>query len=148
VGALWWDRGRGAEQIDELAACREELSKGRFHAGTVKIMQDGVTENHTAALLDPYLTDCGCSSGNSGISFVDPGELREYVTGLDPLGFQVHFHALGDRAVREALDAVESARTANGHRDARHHLAHLQVVQPSDVPRFRTLGASANLQML
>ncbi|GHC97615.1 amidohydrolase [Streptomyces violarus] len=148
VGALWWDRERGAEQIAELAARRDELSRGRFRAGTVKIMQDGIAENHTAAMLDPYLTGCGCSSDNSGISFVEPGELRKYVTELDALGFQVHFHALGDRAVREALDAVESARGANGHRDTRHHLAHLQVVHPRDLPRFRALGASANLQML
>ena len=148
VGALWWDRERGAEQIPELVARREELHRDRFRAGTVKVMQDGVAENHTAAMLTPYLTGCGCSSDNSGISFVEPGELRKYVTELDACGFQVHFHALGDRAVREALDAVESARTANGWRDTRHHLAHLQVVHPHDVPRFRALGASANLQML
>ncbi|MEU1181087.1 amidohydrolase [Streptomyces sp. NPDC005820] len=148
VGALWWDRERGAEQIPELVARREELSGGRFRAGTVKIMQDGIAENHTAAMLDPYLTGCGCGSGTSGISFVDPGDLKKYVTELDALGFQVHFHALGDRAVREALDAVEAARTANGHRDTRHHLAHLQVVHPDDVRRFRPLGATANLQML
>ncbi|WP_030326943.1 amidohydrolase [Streptomyces sp. NRRL B-3229] len=148
VGALWWDRERGAEQIPELIARREELHRGRFRAGTVKVMQDGIAENHTAAMLTPYLTGCGCSSDNSGISFVDPGELKKYVTELDASGFQVHFHALGDRAVREALDAVESARTANGWRDTRHHLAHLQVVHPQDVPRFRALGASANLQML
>ncbi|WP_328752272.1 amidohydrolase [Streptomyces sp. NBC_00285] len=148
VGALWWDRARGAEQIPELIAKREELSGGLFRASTVKVMQDGIAENHTAAMLDPYLTGCGCASDNSGISFVEPGELRKYVTELDAAGFQVHFHALGDRAVREALDAVESARTANGWRDTRHHLAHLQVVHPHDVPRFRALGASANLQML
>ncbi|MER6562353.1 amidohydrolase family protein [Streptomyces sp. NPDC001027] len=148
VGALWWDRERGAEQIPELMAQREESSVGRFRAGTVKIMQDGIAENHTAAMLDPYLTGCGCASGTSGISFVEPGELKKYVTELDALGFQVHFHALGDRAVREALDAVEAARDANGHRDTRHHLAHLQVVHPDDVRRFRRLGATANLQML
>ncbi|MER6244838.1 amidohydrolase [Streptomyces griseorubiginosus] len=148
VGALWWDRERGAEQIPELLARREELHRDRFRAGTVKVMQDGIAENHTAAMLTPYLTGCGCSSDNSGISFVEPGELKKYVTELDASGFQVHFHALGDRAVREALDAVESARTANGWRDTRHHLAHLQVVHPHDVPRFRALGASANLQML
>ncbi|MEU9328924.1 amidohydrolase [Streptomyces canus] len=148
VGALWWDRARGAEQIPELVARREELNRGRFRATTVKVMQDGIAENHTAAMLDPYLTGCGCSSDNSGISFVEPGELRKYVTELDASGFQVHFHALGDRAVREALDAVEAARVANGRRDTRHHLAHLQVVHPHDIPRFRTLGASANLQML
>ncbi|MFD3376359.1 MULTISPECIES: amidohydrolase [unclassified Streptomyces] len=148
VGALWWDRSRGGEQIPELAARREESSRGRFRATTVKVMQDGIAENHTAALLGPYLTGCGCASDNSGISFVEPDELKKYVTELDALGFQVHFHALGDRAVREALDAVEAARTANGWRDTRHHLAHLQVVHPEDVPRFRALGATANLQAL
>lgn len=148
VGALWWDRERGAEQIPELVARREELHRDRFRAGTVKVMQDGIAENHTAAMLTPYLTGCGCTSDNSGISFVAPDDLKKYVTELDASGFQVHFHALGDRAVREALDAVESARTANGWRDTRHHLAHLQVVHPHDVPRFRALGASANLQML
>ncbi|MEU6548937.1 amidohydrolase [Streptomyces sp. NPDC046915] len=148
VGALWWDRERGAEQLPELVARRAELSRGRFRAGTVKIMQDGIAENHTAALLDPYLTGCGCASDNSGISFVEPEALKKCVTELDALDFQVHFHALGDRAVREALDAVEAARQANGHRDTRHHLAHLQVVHPHDIPRFRTLGATANLQML
>ncbi|MFF4056108.1 amidohydrolase [Streptomyces sp. NPDC001668] len=148
VGALWWDRERGAEQIPELLARREELNRGRFRATTVKVMQDGIAENHTAAMLDPYLTGCGCSSDNSGISFVAPDDLNKYVTDLDACGFQVHFHALGDRAVREALDAVEAARTANGWRDTRHHLAHLQVVHPHDIPRFRALGASANLQML
>ncbi len=60
----------------------------------------------------------------------------------------MHFHALGDRAVREALDAVEAARTANGRTDTRPHLAHLQVVDPADIPRFRETGASANIQPL
>jgi predicted amidohydrolase YtcJ len=68
------------------------------------------------------------------------------VTELDRLGFQVHMHAIGDRAVRNALDAVEAARTANGPSNHRHHIAHLQVVQPEDVPRFRELGVVANAQ--
>ena len=70
------------------------------------------------------------------------------MTELDARGFQVHFHALGDRAVREALDAVEAARAANGPSDGRHHLAHLQVVHPDDIPRFAQLGAVANIQPL
>ncbi|MFJ9413184.1 amidohydrolase [Streptomyces sp. NPDC101227] len=148
TGALWWDRARGAEQIPELLALREKLSGGRLRATSVKIMQDGIAENHTAAMLGPYLTACGCASDNSGISFIDPEALRAYVTELDAEGFQVHFHALGDRAVREALDAVEAARTTNGWRDTRPHLAHLQVVHPDDVPRFRRLGATANIQAL
>ncbi|MET8701115.1 amidohydrolase [Kitasatospora sp. NPDC004723] len=148
TGALWWDRDRGAEQIPELVERRAALAHGRFRAGSVKIMQDGIAENFTAAMTSPYLDGCGCATANSGLSFVDPLALRGYVTDLDALDFQVHFHALGDRAVREALDAVEAARTANGRRGTRHHLAHLQVVHPDDVPRFARLGAVANIQPL
>ncbi|MFI8961868.1 amidohydrolase [Streptomyces sp. NPDC053493] len=148
TGALWWDRERGAEQIPELVARREELTYGRFRAGSVKIMQDGIAENFTAAMTAPYLDGCGCATANSGLSFVDPQALRGHVTALDALGFQVHFHALGDRAVREALDAVEAAVAANGRRGNRHHLAHLQVVHPDDLPRFAALGALANIQPL
>ncbi|MFC7220534.1 amidohydrolase [Streptomyces polyrhachis] len=148
TGALWWDRERGAEQIDELRAARETLSHGRFLARAVKIMQDGVAENFTAALTEPYLDACGCPTGNSGLSFVDPVALRSYVTQLDAADFQVHFHALGDRAVREALDALEAAVAANGRRGNRHHLAHLQVVHPDDLARFAHLGAIANIQPL
>ncbi|MFA7754888.1 amidohydrolase [Streptomyces sp. NRRL B-2790] len=148
VGALWWDRERGAEQIPELVEKRAASSHGRFRAGTVKLMLDGVAENHTAALLDPYLDRCGCATANRGKSFIDPDRLPAYVTELDALGFQCHFHALGDRAVRDALDAVEAARAANGPSDTRPHLAHLQVVHPDDVPRFARLGATANLQPL
>ncbi|MFC9673555.1 MULTISPECIES: amidohydrolase [unclassified Streptomyces] len=148
VGSLWWDRSRGTEQIDELVARRAAGTRGRLRCTTVKIMQDGVAENGTAALLGPYLDGCGCASDNSGISFVPPHDLQKYVTELDARGFQVHFHALGDRAVREALDAVEAARRANGRTDTRPHLAHLQVVHPDDIGRFRELGATANLQAL
>lgn len=148
VGALWWDRERGAEQIPELVARRERFSHGRFRATSVKIMQDGVAETGTAALLGPYLDACGCATTNTGTSFVDPEALKGYVTELDALGFQAHFHALGDRAVREALDAVAAARAANGRTDTRPHLAHLQIVHPDDIDRFRALGATANIQPL
>ncbi|ROQ36240.1 hypothetical protein EDD98_5332 [Streptomyces sp. PanSC19] len=148
TGALWWDRERGSEQIPELVARREKFTLGRFRAGSVKIMQDGIAENFTAAMTAPYLDGCGCATANSGLSFVDPGALRGYVTELDALDFQVHFHALGDRAVREALDALEAAIAANGRRGNRHHLAHLQVVHPDDLPRFAALGAIANIQPL
>ncbi|MDN3026837.1 amidohydrolase [Streptomyces sp. S.PB5] len=148
VGSLWWDRERGAEQIPELVEKRAALSHGRFRAGTVKLMLDGVAETGTAALLDPYLDKCGCATANRGTSFIDPEQLPKYVTELDALGFQCHFHALGDRAVRDALDAIEAARTANGPSDTRPHLAHLQVVHPADVPRFARLGATANIQPL
>ncbi len=148
IGALWWDRDAGLEQIEDLVALRERGVTGRFAATSVKIMQDGVCENFTAAVLDPYLDGDGRATENRGISFVDPELLEEAVTRLDALEFQVHFHALADRAVREALDAVEAARRANGLTDTRPHLAHLQVVHPDDLSRFRSLGAVANVQPL
>ncbi len=146
IACLWWERERGAEQIDELIERRATSSIGRLRATTVKIMQDGVAENYTAAMLEAYLDGHGQPTGNRGISFVEPELLKRHVTRLDAEGFQVHFHALGDRAVREALDAIEAARRANGWSDGRHHLAHIQIVDPADIPRFRELGAAANMQ--
>jgi hypothetical protein len=140
VGALWWDRSRGAEQIEELKE-RRASAEGlpAFRATSVKIMQDGIPENFTAAVLEPY---CG-RGGERGLSYVDPVLLKEYVAALDREGFQIHFHAIGERAVREVLDALENTSPAN-----RHHIAHLQIVEPSDVPRLAALGVTANLQAL
>jgi predicted amidohydrolase YtcJ len=147
-GALWWDRARGGEQLPDILTRREKGQAGRFRANTVKIMQDGVTESFTAGMIEPYLDSCGCQTANRGLSHVDATQLREYVTLLDAAGFQVHLHAIGDRAVRESLDAVEAARAANGVTDHRHHIAHLQVMHPDDVPRFAALGVTANVQAL
>ena len=148
VGALWWDRRRGLEQIPALLEQRGRLSAGRFQATSIKIMQDGVAENFTASMLEPYRDGHGHLSDNSGISFVPPELLNEAVAQLDAAGFQLHFHAIGDRAVRECLDAVEHALDRNGRGDNRHHIAHLQVVHPEDVPRFRELDVTANMQSL
>jgi predicted amidohydrolase YtcJ len=147
-GALWWDRGRGGEQLPDILTRRERGRAPRFRANTVKIMQDGVAENFTAGMIEPYLDPTGCHEHGNGLSYVEPLALREYVTQLDASGFQVHLHAIGDRAVREALDAIAAARSANGGNDNRHHIAHLQVVHPDDVPRFAALGVTANMQGL
>ena len=76
---------------------------------------------------------------------VAPDDLQRIVTLLDARDFQVHMHTIGDRAVRDALDAVQAAQEANGRRDMRHHLAHLQLVHPDDLPRFAELGVVANV---
>ena len=148
VGSLWWDRLRGLEQIEDLVGARTGGVSGRFAATSVKIMQDGVIENFTAAVLEPYLDADGAPTDNRGRSFVDPEELKLAVRELDAEGFQVHFHAIGERAVREALDAVQAARIANGMNDHRHHIAHVQVIHPDDLPRFRELGVAATGQPL
>jgi hypothetical protein len=160
AGALWWDRHRGTEQIDDLVSRRAQARGVRtvprvpgFHGETVKIMVDGVIENGTGALLEPYLAPHGHDGHGggygTGLMYVSPDLLTEAVVRLDALGFQVHFHTIGDRAVRSALDAVEAAALANGAAAVaarRHHLAHIQVVQPADVPRFGALGVTANCQ--
>jgi len=148
VGALWWDRHRGLEQLDELAAARQRTSGGRFQPTSVKIMQDGVLENFTAGVLEPYQDGHGGATDRRGLSFIDPEELAQVVPAVDRAGFQVHFHAIGERAVREALDAIACARRANGMNDRRPHIAHIQVVHPDDLPRFRQLGVVANAQPL
>jgi predicted amidohydrolase YtcJ len=145
VGALWWDRDRGEEQVPELVERRRRFTHGRLRATSVKIMQDGVAENGTAAMSEPYLDRCGHASDNRGHSFVEAGALRNAVHRLDREGFQVHVHCIGDRAVRETLDAFEGLDPT---RDLRHHIAHLQLIRPEDVPRFATLGVAANMQAL
>jgi predicted amidohydrolase YtcJ len=145
VGALWWDRYRGLEQVEELLG-RRTLMAPRYRPTSVKLMLDGVAENFTAAMLEPYRDGTGVATGNAGIDFIEPAKLGEIVTVLDRLGFQCHFHAIGDRAVRNALDSVESVRKANGDTGLMHHIAHIQFVHDDDIERFRTLRVAANAQ--
>jgi predicted amidohydrolase YtcJ len=147
-GALWWERDAGLEQVEWLLERRTTYTVGRLVAGSVKVMQDGVVENYTAGLSTPYRDGCGGHTHNAGLSFVDPALLQEVVTRLDAEGFQVHVHAIGDRAVREALDGFAAARAANGPSTGRHHIAHLQVVAPDDRRRFADLDVTANIQAL
>ena len=151
-GALWWERSQGLEQLDSMIERRAKAEAlglpERFSLGTVKIMVDGIAENYTASMVDSYRDCHGHDTGNTGLSFISADDLATYVTALDAAGFQVHFHALGDRAVRDALNAVEAALKANGPSGLRHHLAHLQIVAEQDTGRFAELGATANLQPL
>ena len=146
VAALRWDPGEGPVQLEDLAGRRGHGTVGRLRAGAVKIFADGVFENRTAAMLAPYLDGDGRPTANTGIGMLGAAELAAAVTALDARGFDVHVHAIGDRAVRETLDAFEAAAAANGRRDARHQIAHLQFVHPDDRPRFRRLGVVANAQ--
>jgi len=143
-GSQWWSRDQGVEQLAAMAERRKKYGKGHVRANTVKIMQDGVMENYTAVLLEPYLMD----GDVRGIPMFDPQALKEAVTAADAQGFQVHFHAIGDGAIRQSLDAIEAARKANGPSDNRHHLSHIQLIDPQDIPRFAELDAIANFQPL
>jgi predicted amidohydrolase YtcJ len=145
VASLWWDRARREEQIPELIALREEFDEGGLlRPATVKIMQDGVLENFTGAMLEPYLV----GGGTRGIPMIEPEFLKRAVTLLDAQGFQVHFHAIGTAAIRQSLDAIEEALYENGQLGNRHHISHLQVIHPDDIPRFGEIDAIANFQPL
>ena len=143
VASLWWERDKGSEQIERLLALREEFSEGALlRPTTVKIMMDGVMENYTAAMLEPYLIP----GSSRGIPMVPPETLNQVVPLLDAAGFQVHFHSIGDAAIRYALDAIEEASLENGQLGNRHHISHIQMWDPADIPRFADLEVVANFQ--
>jgi predicted amidohydrolase YtcJ len=141
-GALWWNRTQGPDQIPGLLARRAQTDAagGNFRATSVKMMLDGVCETFTAAMTEPYT---GHQDG--GDLFIPEKEVASALRLLSREGFQVHFHAIGDRAVTVALDAVAQAGPAA---DLRHHIAHLQFIRPGDLDRFADLGVVANFQPL
>ncbi|WP_231938873.1 amidohydrolase [Brevibacterium sandarakinum] len=145
--ALYADPRRFAEQLPAMVEARrrvEELADPMLGAKTVKFFADGVVENETGSLLEPY-----CSSlHNHGLRVWEGETLAEAVRAVDAAGFQVHIHAIGDAAVRQGLDAIESAITTNGHRDRRPVIAHAQLVDTADLDRFANLGVIANMQPL
>ena len=133
-------------QIKEFIERSQRLSRLDLRANCVKLFLDGAYGSHTVVLLDPY-SDEPARFGR-GKLFIDPERLNRIVTRLDAAGIKVHFHAQGDGAVRAALDAIEAARNTNGPRDNRHTIAHLCLIDPQDIPRFKELGAVANMTPL
>ena len=148
IGAQWWEPSWDVAAIPDLVARRVSARADRYASTSIKMMLDGVLETFTGAMLEPYLAPDGGSADRTGILFIEPEVVRRIVVELDRNGFQVHFHVIGDRAARIALDALEAALAVNGRTDGRHHLAHIQVIHPDDVPRFAALGAIANAQPL
>ena len=133
------------KQIDQFQALRSQFSKGKyFRASAVKIFADGVIESRTAALLQPYVNQ----GTNAGELIWPPEKLHPFVEKLDREGFQIHIHAIGDRAIRESLNALEAASKKNGVRDRRPLLAHIQLIDPQDIPRFASLSVIPNFQPL
>ena len=144
LASLQVDTGRGVSEARRLASLRRRYAGTRLKATTAKIFADGVIEPHTAALLEPYVD----LPGDRGTPLLEPEAFDALARALDQAGFQIHVHAIGDRAVRMSLDAFEAAGRANGFRDMRHHIAHLELIDPADIPRFKRLGVAANFQAL
>ncbi len=144
VAAMHVDPARGVGQIPTLKAWRARFRGRHLRATSAKIFADGVIEAHTAALLEPYVD----LPNQSGTPNLEPEAFNRLVVALDHEGFQVHVHAIGDRAIRMALDAFQNAQGVNGIRDSRHLIAHVQLLEPEDIPRFRSLGVIADYQPL
>jgi predicted amidohydrolase YtcJ len=132
------------EQIRSFLEQRTALAGRMLHATCVKFFVDGAAA-HTVALLQPYSDN---PSFGKGALFIEAGRLNRLVLRLDAAGFQVHMHAQGDAAVRAGLDSFAEARRVNGFHDNRHTIAHLWLVDPDDIPRFRALGVIPNMTAL
>ncbi len=130
--------------LEHLQAARQQYQDEWISTGAVKTYLDGVIETHTAAMLAPYADD----PSQRGKLFWDPDKYKAAVTELDRRGFQVFTHAIGDRAVRLALDAYEQAAKSNRTADARHRVEHIETIAPSDIARFGGLGVIASFQPL
>ena len=133
---------RWRTQLAEITRLRRD--EGPLVIRTVKFFADGIIESGTAALLEPYEDD----HTSCGIANWPAPELAEAAVAFDRAGFQLHIHAIGDGAVRTALDAIARVVHVNGVRDRRPVIAHAQVVHPADLPRFRALGVIANFEPL
>jgi len=125
-------------QVGECAAAR-----GSLHAcGFAKLILDGTVDARTAVMLEPYV------GGGNGVAFLPQQQLDRVVAAYDRAGLQVEIHAIGDGAIRMALDAFERAARSNGTRGRRHRIEHIEVPALVDLPRFRELGVVASTQAI
>ena len=147
VAAMLYDPSLPLEpQIELFKKIRKSADRNHVSATAIKILVDGVATSYSAAMLEPYADRL--NEGITGTPLVSRTNLIELVTRLDSLGFQIHFHTIGDAATHYSLDALEVARTQNGLRDSRHHLSHIMVWEPTDFDRMANLDAIANFQAL
>ena len=131
-------------QLTRVEQTREKYHDDWIAGGAVKFFLDGVIETHTAAMLAPYADDPSLS----GSLLWDPESYKRFVAELDRRHIQICTHAIGDRAIRLALDAYENSGKVNGTKDARHRIEHIEDASAADIPRFGSLGVIASMQPL
>ena len=133
---------KAIESLAEAVDLRQEFATERLSARRVKMFMDGVIDSATAVLIDDYAD----TPGWKGDLLHTPERFAAIATEADRLGFQIAVHAIGDGAIRNTLDGYEAAKKANGVRDARHRIAHIELLNPLDLPRFSALGVIASMQ--
>ncbi|HMB58272.1 MAG TPA: amidohydrolase, partial [Xanthomonadales bacterium] len=131
------------ESVYELVEQRESFNGNYLKTDSVKVFMDGVIETKTSYMLEPYTDD-----QSNFEALYDQDTANEFYQKLDAMGVQVHTHAIGDGAIRRALNAYEYALEQNGPSDSRHQIAHLQLIDPADIPRFGELNVAADFQPL
>ena len=144
VSLLVRTRADPDSEVARLSALRTRTTRGNVRPVAAKIFMDGVIEAQTGALLAPYVD----RPGYRGELNLPPAKLNTLVQKLDSAGFKVHVHAIGDRAIRVALDGFELQRAKDNGSGPKHIVAHLQLFDPADIPRFATLGVVASFQPL
>ncbi len=130
------------ERVDEAIEMRAKYQGDMLHCDRVKLFIDGVLETFTALMIDDYPD----APGNKGAPLFTAEEFNALVTRVDSHGLQVSTHAIADGAVRRTLDGYEAAAKANGKRDSRHRIEHIELIDPADIPRLKELGVVASLQ--
>ena len=128
--------------LDKAEEMHRRFHSERLRSGFVKMFMDGVVDSWTAVMLDDYPG----KPGWRGDPLFEPKRFAEIATEADRRGLQIAVHAIGDGAVRGVLDGYEAARKANGPRDSRHRIEHIEVIHPDDLGRFRELGVAASMQ--
>ncbi|SNR73201.1 amidohydrolase [Puniceibacterium sediminis] len=129
------------DRFAEAEEMRRRWSSDRLWCNNVKMFMDGVIESHTALMLRPYP-----GSDHAGDAVFDADQFNAACIEADRRGFQIATHAIGDLAVRRTLDGYQAARDANGARDARHRIEHIETLHADDLPRFADLGVVASFQ--
>jgi predicted amidohydrolase YtcJ len=130
------------ERVDEALEMRRRYHDDMLYSGRVKVFMDGVLESMTALMLDDYPNH----PGQRGLPLFTADEFNDIAIRADRHGLQISVHAIGDGAVRRTLDGYEAARKANGPRDSRHRIEHIEVIDPADIKRFKELGVVASMQ--
>lgn len=150
--SIFGDLSKGKETVRKVLAFNKQYhntlgsisaENADIRLDQVKFFMDGVVEGKTAAMLESYSDDV-----HAGYLNASPDSAAMVIVAMDSAGLQVHVHAIGDRGIRTTLDAFQKAREVNGVRDSRHHITHLHVIHPDDIPRFKELDVIANFQAL
>jgi len=141
---LWaYPADQDVEQLAQLRNLYSNDPSSFLKINQIKVYSDGIVMNTTAAMKEDYLIDLFGKPTNNGLNYFTQQRIAQYISELEPLGFDFHIHTIGDRGITEALNAIEASGSGNG----RHRLTHIEIMDPADYPRFAALNVTADAQV-